>query len=373
MEKKKICIYCETWESGGIESFLFSILRHLDMQSFSVDIVAASLRDSVFTQELKQIGVQFRELSGSTRHVRRNLGMLRKLMEERQYDVLHLNIYQALSMCYARAAKKANVPVRIIHSHNTALRKSKTRVLKQMIHAVAKQCFSRNGTQFLACSSDAARFMFSKRIIDNKLFSVVPNGIETDRFRFDQKRRDCFREQWGLQGKLVIGNIGRLCYQKNQSFLLDVFSQLHSVQPQSKLLLVGAGDDEQMLRNKARCLNIEGDVLFYGTTSAPEEALWAMDVFVFPSRFEGLGIVAIEAQAAGLPVFCSEAIPKEAFVTKQMYPISLGEGAVNWAKRISAFRIVQDRAAMASQVRQSGFDIQDVAREMKECYMEEWQ
>ena len=370
MKKRKICIYCETWESGGIESFLFSILKHLDMQRFSVDIVAASLKDSVFTQELKQIGVQFRELSGSTRHMRHNLEMLRKIMEEQQYDVLHLNIYQALSMCYAREAKKANVPVRIIHSHNTALRKSKTRALKRMIHAVAKQCFSRNGTQFLACSSNAARFLFPKRIIDNRLFFVVPNGIETDRFRFDQKKRDCFREQWGLQDQFVIGNIGRLCYQKNQSFLLDVFSQLHSIQTKSKLLLVGAGNDEQMLRNKARSLNIEQDVLFYGTTSVPEEALWAMDAFVFPSRFEGLGIVAIEAQAAGLPVFCSEAIPKEAFVTKQMYSIPLREGAVNWAKRISAFRIVQDRAAMATQVRQSGFDIQDVAEGIEKRYLE---
>lgn len=369
MEKKKICIYCETWESGGIESFLFSILRHLDMQRFSVDIVAAVLKTSVFTSRLEKYGVRFWELSGNTRNVFQNIKLFHRLMEQRKYDVVHLNIYQALSMCYAAEAKKAGVPTRIIHSHNTELRKSITKPLKMMIHNVSKMFLAQNGTQFLACSSDAARFMFPKRIIDNKLFSVVPNGIETDRFRFDQKKRDCFREQWELQGKFVIGNIGRLCYQKNQSFLLDVFSQLHSVQPQSKLLLVGAGDDEQMLRNKARCLNIERDVLFYGTTSAPEEALWAMDVFVFPSRFEGLGIVAIEAQAAGLPVLCSQHIPNEANITMLFQSMVLEEPANKWAKVLLRMQSgIAQREKWAEEVKNRGYDVSEVARIIEDQY-----
>lgn len=370
MQKRKICIYCETWESGGIESFLANVIQRLDMQQLSVDIVAASLKDSVFTQSLEQIGVQFWELSGSTRKMHRNLTMFRRLLAERHYDVLHLNIYQALSMCYAREAKKAGVPVRIIHSHNTALRKSVARPIKIAIHEVSKRWMAGNGTKFLACSSDAAQFMFPKNIAHSGCFSVVPNGIETERFRFNEEKRDDFRTQWGLQGKLVVGNIGRLCYQKNQTFLLDVFSRLQSMQPNSKLLLVGAGDEEHILRDKARRLNIEADVLFYGTTSTPEETLWAMDIFVFPSLFEGLGIVAIEAQTAGIPVFCSEAIPKEAYVTEQMHQIPLSEGAENWAKQISEWQPIQDRIEPMFKVRQAGFDIADVARQMADYYLE---
>lgn len=370
MQKRKICIYCETWESGGIESFLANVIQRLDMQQLSVDIVAASLKDSVFTQSLEQIGVRFRELSGSTRKMHRNLTMFRRLLAEQHYDVLHLNIYQALSMCYAREAKKAGVPVRIIHSHNTALRKSVTRSIKIAIHEVSKRRMAGNGTKFLACSSDAAQFMFPQKIAHSGCFSVVPNGIETERFRFNEKRRDDFRTQWGLQGKLVLGNIGRLCYQKNQTFLLDVFSRLQSMQPNSKLLLVGAGDEEHILRDKARRLNIEGDVLFYGTTSTPEEALWAMDIFVFPSLFEGLGIVAIEAQAAGLPIFCSETIPKEAYVTEQMHQIPLEKGAEVWAEQISKCQPMQDRTESMLKIRQAGFDIEDVAKQMADYYME---
>lgn len=370
MQKRKICIYCETWESGGIESFLTNIIRRLDMQQFSIDIVAASLKDSVFTQSLKQFGVRFWELSGSTRKIRRNLAVFRQLLAEQHYDVLHLNIYQALSMCYAREAKKAGIPVRIIHSHNTALRKSAGRLLKLAIHAMAKQCMAENGTQFLACSSDAAQFMFPPEITDNGAFSVVPNGIETERFRFDREKRERFREQWGLKGKLVVGNIGRLCYQKNQTFLLDVFRELCSFRPESKLLLVGAGDDGPVLRDKAAQLGVEENVLFYGTTASPEETLWAMDAFAFPSLFEGLGIVAIEAQAAGLPVFCSEAIPKEAYVTEQIHQVPLDKGAKVWAKQISTCQPMQDRAGSVFKVRQAGFDIEDVAKQMANYYME---
>lgn len=370
MDKRAVCIYCETWESGGIESFLTNVIQRLDMRQFSIDIVAASLKDSVFTGELERKGVRFRQLSGSTRRVTHNLRLFGQLLKEQQYDVLHLNIYQGLSMCYARAAKKAGVPVRIIHSHNTALRKSATRFLKMAIHTMAKCWMAANGTRFLACSTDAAQFMFPKSMVKNGLFSVVPNGIETERFQFEAEKRKRFREQWDLQRKFVVGNIGRLCYQKNQTFLLDVFRELCKLRPESKLLLVGAGEDEPMLRDKAAQLGVEANVLFYGTTSSPEETLWAMDVFAFPSRFEGLGIVAIEAQTAGLPVFCSEAIPKEAYVTEQMYQIPLDRGAAVWAEQISACQPMRDRTQSVFKVRKSGFDIQDVARQVADYYME---
>ena len=254
---KKICIYCETWESGGIESFLANILQRLDMQRFSVDIVTAALKSSVFSQDLEKRGVRFQELSGSIHNVRRNIKLFRQLLTGQKYDVLHLNIYHAMSMCYALEAKKAGVPVRIIHSHNTALRKSKTRLLKMILHNVAKYMLFSTGTHYLACSEAAARFMFPASLVDRGNWTFVPNGIETSRFCFDQERRESFREKWNLQEQFVVGNIGRLCYQKNQSFLLDAFFRLKSIKPNSKLLLVGEGNDEQILREHAKKMGIE--------------------------------------------------------------------------------------------------------------------
>lgn len=371
MKKRNICIYCETWESGGIESFLFNILQYLDMQRFSVDIVAAVLKTSVFTSRLEKQGVRFWELSGNTRNIFQNIKLFRRLMEQQKYDVVHLNIYQALSMCYAVEAKKAGVPVRLVHSHNTALRKSKTRLLKMTLHNAAKYTLFPAGTHFFACSEAAARFMFPSRLVTRENWTFVPNGIDTSRFCFNRERRKAFREKWNLQDRFVVGNIGRLCYQKNQTFLLDTFSKLKSLQPNSKLLLVGAGNDEQMLREQTRKLGLEEEILFLGTTSAPEEALWAMDVFAFPSRFEGLGIVAIEAQAAGLPVVCSEYVPAEVFVTQNIQKVSLRAGADRWARTLAAGKSVIDRLQAPEIIRQAGYDIADVAKCMAEYYGEE--
>ena len=368
--KRKICVFCETWESGGIESFLTNVLLRLDMNCFSVDLVAAELKDSVFTERLEKHGVLFRQLSGNIRNIRKNRSIFRALLSRQKYDVLHLNIYQGLSMCYAAEAKKAGVPVRIIHSHNTALRKSLGRPAKLAIHNFAKRYYASAGTRFLACSADAAKFMYPLSIIKDQSFSVVPNGISTKRFQFCEEERSRFRNQLGLQGKFVVGHIGRLCYQKNQSFLLEVFAELAKLRPDSKLLLIGNGEDEGALRQKAQRLGITDDVIFYGSTATPEKTLWAMDVFVFPSHFEGLGIVAIEAQASGLPVICSEAIPAEAFLTCTISRLALMAGASVWARSIAACKKANHREKAAAGVRQAGFDIEDVSTRMAAYYLE---
>ena len=127
MDKRRVCCFCEKWESGGIESFLHNVIMEMDMSRLEIDIVAAQICESVFTASPKEKGVGFYELSGSQRKLGRNHKMFKQLLKERHYDVVHLNIFQGLSLYYAYLAKKAEVAVRIAHSHNTALRQSKTK------------------------------------------------------------------------------------------------------------------------------------------------------------------------------------------------------------------------------------------------------
>lgn len=259
--------------------------------------------------------------------------------------------------------------MRIVHSHNTALRKSPTRLAKLVIHNLAKRHYASTGTQLLACSTDAAKFMYPKNVIEKGLFTIVPNGIDTKRFQFCEGKRIQFREKWNLQDRLVVGNIGRLCYQKNQSFLLDVFAALLKLHSESTLLLIGNGEDEQMLREKVERLGITKNVVFWGTTSEPEEVLWAMDVFIFPSLFEGLGIVAIEAQVAGLPTLCSEHIPLEANVTPLLKRMELKETPEKWAETLlKIWGNGQQREKWAEVVKNAGYDISDVARMIEARY-----
>ncbi len=361
---RKICVFCERWESGGIESFLNNILLNIDRAGLEVDIVASSMAASVFTAGLKEVGVRFVELSGKQRSPR-NYNLFRKLLRERGYDAVHFNLFQGLSLSYVQIAKQEGIPVRIVHSHNTALRKSKTRWLKMGIHRAAKSLFSAAATERWACSKAAAEFMFPAGVLAKAGFRFVPNGIDTARFRFDPEQRAAVRARLGLEDAFVVGNVGRLCYQKNQDFLLDVFAQVAQRRRESWLLLVGEGEEKETLEHKAARLGIAEQVIFYGTTTCVEELYWAMDAFAFPSLFEGLGIAAVEAQTAGLPVVCSEYVPREAEASERVRFLPLDVDA--WA---SAMLEADTPAAAdaAQRVRQAGYDIADVARMIQNVY-----
>lgn len=369
MDKRRACCFCEKWESGGIESFLHNVIKQMDLSRLEIDIVAAQICESVFTAELEKKGVRFYELSGSQRKLGQNHKLFKQLLKERQYDVVYLNIFQGLSLYYAYLAKKAGVPIRIAHSHNTALRQSGTRWLKLIVHNLAKRMLAKNATEYWACSRAAAEFMFPQSILEKRQYEFIPNGIDIEKFRFDNEVRKKIRKDLEIEDKFVIGNVGRLCHQKNQEFLLEVFAKLQSERPESMLLLVGEGEMKANLQRQAESLGITDKVIFYGVTDTVEQLLLAMDLFVFPSRFEGLGIVAVEAQAAGLPVVCSDRVPDEAVVTDLVRKVDLSSSADVWADNILHCQATIDRRVFNEQVRKSGFAVADVAGRIEKVYL----
>lgn len=363
---RRICVFCETWESGGIEAFLTNVICHMDLSGLEIDVAAARLGESVFTAPLEERGIRFYQLSGSTRRVAENHRLFRRLLEKRNYDVVHLNAYQALSLAYLHLAERAGVSVRIAHSHSTDLRKSATRSLKLAIHRWAKGKYTDASTCRWGCSRAAAEFLFPSATD----WTFVPNGIDEERFRFDPVLRKEVRRELGVEEKLVIGNVGRLCYHmKNQTFLIEAFQELLAMHPESVLLLVGEGEDKKKLEQKVRNLGIENRVIFYGTTDRAEQLYWAMDVYAFPSLFEGLGIVAIEAQASGLPVLCSEYIPEEALITPWAVRCPLSGGAKFWAEALLSAKGAPEREAAAAAVAEAGFGVDEVAEWIREVWM----
>lgn len=357
---RRVCCFCERWESGGIESFLRNVLTRMDMTDLEVDIVASSIGESVFTDSLRQHGVRFFELSGDQRNVAENHQRFRELVRERQYDVLHLNAFQGLSLAYLKIAEQEGVPVRIAHSHNTALRKSATRPVKQLVHAWARSRYTRYATDLWGCSKNAAEFLFTKRELQKRGYTFIPNGIDVERFRFDPVIRAKVRNEMGLTDKFVIGHIGRLCYQKNQTFLLNILAEAVKRNPSAVLLLVGDGEDKPALMQKAESLDVLDKVIFYGTTTTPEHLLWAMDAFAFPSLFEGFGIAVIEALAAGLPVVCSENVPEEVLISPQIRIVSLADSGTAWLEAI--LKKSEHFLSNSDAVRGAGFETCAVSR-----------
>lgn len=196
-----------------------------------------------------------------------------------------------------------------------------------------------------------------------------PNGIDVERFRFAPAARARVRGELGLEGKLVIGNVGRLCYQKNQTFLLDVLKAVQQRCPESALLLVGEGEDRPALREKAKKLGLEKAAIFYGLSGHVEELFWAMDVFVMPSRFEGLPVTAVEAQCAGLPCLFADTLTREVRLGEAVRYLPLTAPAGEWAEALLTAEVRRDRATGAEAVREAGFDISGVSRRIEEFYL----
>lgn len=365
---RRICIYCQTWESGGIESFLSNVLQHMDLSDLRIDIVADVLKASVFTGRLEALGITFRELSGSPRALMRNYRRFARLLDEQSYDVVHLNLFQALPLAYLSLARRKGIPLRIAHSHNNMLRQSKTRQLKLGIHKLARRLFAKDATDLWACSDTAAKFMFPAVLLSEKHYRFIPNGIDLHRFQSSETERGAIRKQLGLEKAFVIGNVGRLCHQKNQDFLLDVFAQVYAQDASARLLLVGEGEALTELEEKAAQRSLSDSVIFYGTTPQVERLLWAMDVFVFPSIFEGLGIAAIEAQAAGLPTICSDGVPQEAFATDLVQKLSVHIPAEQWAQAILTAKDKPGAGRPWKQLKAKGFDVADVANFISGSY-----
>lgn len=364
MKKIKICYFCELWESGGIESFLNAVLQNIDMTELQVDIVASKISSSIFTEGLEARGVNFIELSGKTRSPKNHI-MFKKLLREKGYDVVHFNLFHSFALYYVRQARLAGVPVRLAHAHNTDLRQSATKQIKLLINAVSRKIWGKEMTHTLACSDAAAYFIFGRAADE-----IIKNGIYTEKFRFSPEDRARIREELGVGDSPLIGNVGRLCWQKNQSFILSVHERLLRDIPDARLLLVGEGDMLPELENKAKALGIEDRVIFYGVSKDIPALMSAMDIFLFPSMMEGLGIVAVEAQTSGLNVLCSDRVPSEAFITELAHSLPLSSGEEEWAKKaLSILKNDSERRSRYDEIRAAGYDIRSTAEQMKKYFL----
>lgn len=371
---KKVCVYCEKWASGGIESFLFNAIAHMNLEHVAIDVVAACMEESIFTEKLRNLGIHFFELSGNRNCIGKNKKMFLQLARERHYDVLHVNAFHGGSFYYLRLAKRLNIPVRIAHGHCAGLNSGRYVWLKEVVHHCAKKMFAQDATELWACSRAAGAFMYPKGKHYQNVCRIIPGGIDVERFRFQKAQRFDMRRKMGWGDQLVIGIVGRLCREKNQMFLLEVFSHIVKMRPNSTLLFVGEGTEHDRLIQRVKELGIEQRVVFYGATDRVERLLWAMDVFVFPSLVEGLGLAMIEAQATGLPVLCSDVIPGEAHILSTVQSMSLKQPPKMWAQAVLKLQSNSSaRESCADFVREAGFDSSDIAEQIAETYKNEEQ
>ena len=344
---------------GGIEMVVMNYYRHIDRTKIQFDFIVFEGSELPQRKEIEELGGRVYEVP-SLRHPFAYSNAVFKLFEKNKYDIVHANM-NTLSVFPLRMAKKAGVPVRICHNHSTAgPGETKKNILKNILRHFSKIY----PTELFACSEYAGRWIYG----DKASFRVIKNAIDIDRFRYNEKTRIEVRNKLGIEDKLVLGHVGRFEPQKNHDFLLDIFHSVHQINPKTALLLIGEGELEDKMKKKVEELGLKDAVFFLGTMSDCAPYYQAMDAFVLPSLYEGLGMVAIEAQAAGLPCFLSDRVPKEATITDSTYTVSLEQTPYEWAKVILKKTSKNRRADTRLIIQEAGYDIENEAKKLFGTY-----
>lgn len=345
---------------GGLETMLMNYYRNIDRSQLQFDFLVHREKRADYDDEIESLGGRIYRLPPLNPFdliYRRRLQQF--FLEHPEYKIVHSHI-DCMSAIPLKAAKKAGVPVRIAHSHNS----NQDRDAKYILKLLYKYRIPKYATKLMACSQAAGRWMFGGRE-----FEVLNNAIDASSYQFDQKIRDTQRKALGIDlDSFVVGHVGRFSPPKNHDFLIDVFAECVNMKPKAKLILVGDGNLRPGIEEKVRRLGLEASVIFTGVRSDVAKLMQAMDVFVFPSIYEGLPLTVVEAQAAGLPCLISDAVPIECKKTDLVQQIPLSEGAQAWAAAVMHVAGTQRRDTY-KEIKAGGYDIIENARKLQ-CFYE---
>lgn len=318
-----------SYETGGTEVFLYNHYKAINKDEIQFDFI--SQKDTMsFEEEVTSLGAKVYHIPSARKNPFASHNELLRIIEQNNYDVIHINISSFANLIPVVAAKKGKVPKIILHSHNNGMEVS---VFKTVLHHINKFITKPMKLQRLACSKSAGHFMFGKAP-----FEVFENAIDAKEFKYSSTTRQVIREELGIEEEaFVIGNVGRLHSQKNQKFLIEVFSKYLKLNPNSYLLIIGQGELEEELIVQAQQLGIKDRVLLAGFKPNVNDYYNAMDIFCLPSIYEGLGIVGIEAQMNGLPCIYSDKCVEEVDISNNSLFLSL-DSQSDWIRAIEYTR-----------------------------------
>lgn len=362
---------------GGISVIAWNWYSHINKDRVAVDFIATMMPEEKYIREIEANGGHFYHSVKSGNKIKKqfeNFAALKKAASENHYDCIHIHASNAFTAAPAYLAVKGKCPKIIIHSHSTGIDGTSSGInasiiIKKICHKLCRLFMPSENVIFLACSDEAARWVFPAKVCDGQRYTILKNGIDAERFAFDENKRNSERARLGISDRFVIGHVGRFAYPKNHEFLINVFAEVHKKEPCAVLLLVGNGEAEESIRSLVGEKGLSESVIFYGTSSDLSAVYSAMDCFVLPSRFEGLGIVAIESQAAGLRTLCADTVPTEAAVTELAEYLSLNDPKEKWADTILSYNSGYERKNMSAEIKKVGYDIRRSAKQLEEIYL----
>lgn len=347
---------------GGLEATVMNYYRHLDHSKVQYDFLVDN--DSTYIpDEIEQLGgrvIMVPPYQNQAAYQK----TLQRIFRENRYPMVysHLN---TLSVFPLFAAWRAKVPIRIAHNHSTACRNEyKKTLMKNLLRPFAKVF----PTHLCACSRFAGNYLFGKRAVESGKVTIWQNAVELDRFLYNESDREETRRKLGIENRFVVGHVGRFIHQKNHAFVVDVFREVHLRNPDSVLLLAGTGSLMPEIKKRVHAYGLDDVVIFAGNQPCIERFYSAMDVFLMPSFYEGLGMVAVEAQISGLPVIGADTIPVEAKFCDLLHYLSLKDSASKWADEVLKHGSGYIRNDMRQSAADAGYDIAQASEKMTKWY-----
>ena len=352
-------------KGGGVQTVLQNYYTYMNQNEYIFDFVVMGSEVGELEQWFESRGSHVFHVTPRSVSFRKNTKELTQIIKRGNYDVVHCH-QDYKSVVAIIIAKLYGVKTRIVHAHQAFPKEShKSRIIRKVSTVLLKYF----ANVFLACSRDAAKWLYGERMLKSGKAVILNNAIDLDKYVFSEEKRKQIRCELGLGNKIVIGMVARVTEIKNHKLLVDVFAKFHHKNDQSALLLVGDGELMDETKDYCKALGLSESVIFLGARSDVNELLSAMDVFILTSRSEGLGMVVIEAQANGLSTVCSPYVPSEVGLQTNVLFVQKGdyENTEAWCSVIEKALGI-GRSGDTVVLTQSGFDIRDEAKKLERLY-----
>ena len=354
---------------GGVESVIMNYYENVDRSKVQFDFIVHDDNKIDITQKVEAMGRKVYKVTPYYKNPIAFTYEIYKVIKKFHYRIVHSNM-NTLSAFSLFAAWAAGVPIRILHNHSTSSPgETKRNIMKFILRPLARLF----ANHYLACSRFAGDWMYGQKMMDSGKVTVINNAIDLKKYAFNLQKRKVLRKKLGVADEFVVGHVGRFMYQKNHDFLIDIFAEAHRKIPQMVLLLIGDGPLREGIEEKVRGLNLIENVRFLGVRDDVQDLYNAMDLFILPSHYEGLGMVGVEAQANGLNVLASTAVPDEMKFTNLVQFEDLKNDTSKWSDRIIQiyynYHMTRNNRG-APIFNQSKFDISVQAKKLVNYYIQ---
>lgn len=354
-------------KTGGTETIALNYYKNLNHDLVGMDFLFYGPSLPRFSKELEANGDRVINVVDYTDNLIGSIREIRDVVKNGNYDIVHAQL-NALNFFPLLGAYLGGAKIRIAANHSTANMKYEPK--KSIVKYLVRPSAGILATNYAACSEYAGEWCFGKRALKNGKIKIIHNAIDLSSFNYSDETRQNVRDHMGWSDKFVIGHAGRFTEQKNHKFMVEIFAKIHEKCPEAVLAFAGDGHLMQEIKEQVKELGLTDAVQFLGVRFDMNELMQGMDIFLFPSLYEGLGNVITEAQAVGLRSVASDAVPNEVKMTELVDFISLNKSADFWADAILKYKDGYVHKSRHDDLKKAGYEIKSAAKDLEKYYLQ---